>query len=261
MLWRPQNQRDEALEHDRVRAGTVCNVQIGKAGRLRHARVDDDQHPIGILRRVADHGAGVEKLMRDESVGAPEHQDLAVLLIRLRKADLVAEDLAVAPPVAEKLKADGVEQVLTAEAVDERLDKQILALTAAGGTADAAHGAGAVLIHNRAQLVADLQRGLIPADALKVVAHLFHRIVQPVVVVQQVFAASPLAAGIAVGAGAVLVRTAACDLAVLDLHLQAATHRADGALCFFPFAHGASPPREVFRDILSIFYVSDKLKK
>ena len=235
-----QNEGDQALEHNRVRAGTVGNVDVRHARGFAHARVDHDKELIGIFGRLTDVLSGVAHLVRDIGVGAPEHHNLTAGIVRLGEGNLIAVDLAVAPPVAEELKADGVENVLPAEAVDERLEEDELTLAAAGGAADAAHGAGAVLIDDGAELVADLEDRLIPGDAHELAVDALHRIIQTVAVVHEILRVAALAAGIAVGARAVRVGAGGDDLVVLHLDLQTAAHAADGTLRFLPFAHRKS---------------------
>jgi len=165
-----------------VRTGTGHNVHVRHAGRLAHAGIHVDEHSVRILRRIAYGGAGPGDLMGHEGVAAPEDDHLSIDVVRFQKADLVAEDLAVAPPVAHELKSDGVEHILSAQALYQRAQKHQLALVAAGGAADAADSAGAVGVHDVAQPVADLADGLVPADAFKLVAHALHGVIQAVAV-------------------------------------------------------------------------------
>ena len=237
-----KDEGDEALHHQRIGTGTVGDMQIRHAGGFRHAGIDDDEHLIGILGVLPDVFPGIAHLMGHVGVGPPEHHDLAARVVRFRKADLIAEDLSVAPPVAHELKSDGIEQVLAAQGAHEEAQEYQLALAAAGGTADAAYGTGTVLVHDVLQLRADLIDGLIPGDPLKMISHFFHGVVQAVLMIKEIFAVSSLAAGIAVGAGAVLVRTHRDHLGPFHFHFQAAADAAESALGLFPYSHRSSFP-------------------
>ena len=250
-----KDEGDEALHHQRVGTGTVGDMQIRHAGGFRHAGIDDDEHLIGILGVLPDVLPGIAHLMGHVGVGPPEHHDLAARVVRFRKADLIAEDLAVAPPVSHELESDGIEHVLAAQSPHEEAQEHQLALAAARSAADAAHGPGAVLIHDVLQLRADLVDGLIPGDPLKMIPHFLHGIVQPVLMIEEVLAVSPLAAGIAVGAGAVLVRTDRDDFRPFHFHFQTAADAAEGALGLFPFSHRNSFPGP---EVLSFFRSSER---
>ena len=236
-----QNHGYQRAQQQRVGAGAGHYVHIRHSGGLAHAGVDVYEEPVRILRRIAYGCACSGDLVCNKGVAAPEDDHLGVDVVRLQKADLVAEDLAVAPPVAHKFKADGVEHILSAQALYQRTHEHQLALVAAGGAADAADGARAVGVRDIAQPVADLADGLVPAYAHKLVAFALHGVVQPVAVLDEILAVTALAAAVAVRTGARLVGAAGYDLPVLYLDVQSAAHAADGALGFLPFTH-KNPP-------------------
>ena len=178
--------------------------------------------------------------MRDIGVRAPVNYDLVVVVVRLEKMHLVAEDLAVAPPVAHKLNADGIEDILAADGLEQRLCRCIGRLRRAECAAENGKRAGTVHGDDFVRLFGDLLIRLLPAYLLVVVAHSFAGVLYSVAVVDKILCRSALAAAVALCAGAVRVGANADDLVVFNLHLQAAAQSAEVALSLFPNSHAIS---------------------
>ena len=144
------------------------------------------------------------------------------MVVRLKEVHLVAEDLAVAPPVAHELDADGVKHILRADSLEQRLCRRVRRLSGAERAAEDGERARAVLCDDLVCLFGDLLIRLLPAYLLVVVAHLFARMLYPVAVIDKILCRSALSAAIALCARTVRVGPDADDLVVFNFHFQAA---------------------------------------
>ena len=212
-------------------------MHVRHTGRLRHTGIHGDDHLIRCLREGADGALRIGHLMRNVGIAAPVDDDLAVKIIRLQEVELITEDSAVAPPVAHELDTDGIEEILGADGIHQRLHGGSGSGDGVGAAADEGGGPRAVLIDDGPCLLTDLPVGLFPADTLEVVSHFFHRVLETVPVFHEILAAASLAAAVAVGTGAGGIGAHIDDPVVLDFHLQTAGDGAEVAPCLFPFAH------------------------
>ena len=193
-----QNDGNQCAHQQGVRAIGRHDVQICHARRLAQPRIDNDDHLLRITGKAADRPLCVRHLMRDICVAAPIDNDLVVLIIRLQKMERIAENAAVAPPVAHKLHADGIEIILRADGLHQRQCGSGRRCNGIGSAAEKSRRTRTVLLNNGVGAFGNLPVCLLPGNALIVVAHTLFRIEEPIPVLRKVFRRSALAAAVAV---------------------------------------------------------------
>ena len=152
----------------------------------------------------------------------------------------IAEDATVAPPVTHKLHTHGIEIILGADGLHQRKRRGRGRRDGIGAAAEKSRGSRPVFPDDRVCPFGNFPVGLLPGDALVMIAHTFFGKEQPVPIFREVLRRSALPAAVAVGSRAGGIRTDVDDPVVLHLHLQPAGDGAEITPCFFPFAQGYS---------------------
>jgi len=233
-----ENDSNQRLDEQRIRAGPDLKMDVGQLGRFRNAGIDDDERFFRVPGKALQLPGGLGNLMALHAVPAEGQKDVGVFHVGLVVQVLASVRASDHPEGAGEFLRQRSVMVLRPQSAQEADAEGRFEMAALRAGSHVGERARAVLFDDIPQTVGDFADGLIPGNPFELSADFFQRIFEPVGVVLVIGDVQALAADVAFAFGIGFVRPDFDDAVIFDFDDETAVLCAQDAAGFEKDAHG-----------------------